>query len=290
MTCGFARTLAAAVLSVAVGGVALAVDAPAPGDTKALDKTVVDALRDVHNYGADLYNLSKDYAAAYRVYDGALRAVKPLLGHRPAVQKTIDDGLASAGKEGDPARRAFLLHETIEKVRADLRGTSVTPKKPTAEDKKPEEPKKSVTEPKKPVTEPKMPEEKKPEPKKVVEPKKPADTKPKEQGEPAPLPKLKGPEVKGDGALVSGVISYQGKALAAGEVTFISLDQKAPKVLTATVKDGKYAAKGLPPGKYKVVVDGGKDAKLPAKYSTADTSGLTVEAKAGANTFDFDLK
>ena len=38
-------------------------------------------LRDVINHGADLYN-SGDWAGCYRLYEGALMAVRPLLDHR----------------------------------------------------------------------------------------------------------------------------------------------------------------------------------------------------------------
>ena len=61
-------------------------------------------------------------------------------------------------------------------------------------------------------------------------------------------------------------------------------------MVTVAIKDGKYTAKGLPPGKYKIAVAGGKDSKLPAKYATADTTALTVEVKSGANTSDLDLQ
>jgi len=252
MNLAFGRALTAAVLVAAAGGFALAADQPAT-DTKALNKAIVASLRDAHDRGADLYNMAKDYAGAYRLYEGALVAVRPLLAHRPAVQKMIEEGLTAAARDPDVARKAFLLHETIEKVRADLKGTGVAPK-PAVEPKK-------------------LPETKKP--KETTTPK----PKAKEKTEPA---------AKG-GATVSGKVTLSGKPLAEGEVMFVSLDQKAPRVVTAKVKDGDYAAKGLPPGKYAVAVSGEK-AKVPAKFAMIDTSALRVEVKAGANMLDFDLK
>jgi hypothetical protein len=120
---------------------------------------------------------------------------------------------------------------------------------------------------------------KKPDDKKTVTPevKKP-DT-------PAPLPR----EI----VTVSGRVTLKGKPLAEATISFVSLNQPKPKVYSATVKDGSYSlAEGLPVGKYAVTVSAKKDGKdlLPAKYATVDSSGLAVEAKAGANTFDFDLK
>lgn len=117
------------VLAVAAGG-AVADDPKPVVDPKAFDKLVVDSLKEVHNRGADLYNLGKDFAGAYRVYEGGLMAVRPLLGHRPDEQKAIDEGLAAAEKEPEMNRKAFMLHETIEKVRAGLRTPLPEPKKP----------------------------------------------------------------------------------------------------------------------------------------------------------------
>ena len=85
------------------------------------DKAAVAALKDVHDRGAELYN-SGDAAGAYRLYQGALLAVRPLLDHRPFAQKAIDDGFAEANKSAGSVRvQAFRLHETIEQVRATLK-------------------------------------------------------------------------------------------------------------------------------------------------------------------------
>ncbi len=275
----FARGVAAAMLVIVVGrlGTAAADDAPIT------DKAINDALKDVHNYGADLYNQTKDYAGAFRVYEGALKTVRPLLAHHPAIQKTIDTGLSAASAEPDTARRAYLLHETIEKVRASLKTGGVATKKPD-ETKKPAETK---------PNEAKKPDETKPnEIKKPAETKKTAETKPKDPVEPAPVPKPKDPvepATKG-GASVSGKITLTGKPLAAGEIAFVTLDEKSPKVVIAAVKEGSYTVSGLKPGKYVLTVTGDKDTKVPAKYATTDSSGLTFEVKGGAEIFDIVLK
>jgi hypothetical protein len=117
------------VLVLAAGG-AVADDPKPVIDAKAFDKLIVDSLKEVHNRGADLYNLGKDFAGAYRMYEGGLLAVRPLLGHRPDEQKAIDEGLVAAEKEPEANRKAFILHETIEKVRAALRAPVPEPKKP----------------------------------------------------------------------------------------------------------------------------------------------------------------
>ena len=86
-------------------------------DARVFDKLIVDTLREVHNKGADLYNTKKEFEGTYQMYHGALITVRPLLGHHPAAQKMIDDGLAAADKETSTAQKAFRLHEAIEAVR-----------------------------------------------------------------------------------------------------------------------------------------------------------------------------
>jgi len=265
---------ALSVLLLLAGTAAFAAD-PAI-DAKQLDKSVAASLRDVHDRGADLYNQSKDYAGAYRLYEGALLAVKPLLAHRTEVQKSIDDSLASANKEPDAARRAFLLHEAIEKVRTDLKVAASTSKVEPKPEPKPMPPVK----PKEPVPMPPV-KPKEPEPK----PKEPAPLpKPKE---PAPLPKPKEPAKD---STVSGKVTVKGQPLAAGTVTFVLQGGKDEKIATSVVKDGTFAVKGLAPGKYSIAVIGKPAASVPAKFGSEETSGLTLTVLAGPNEFNIELK
>ena len=93
-------------------------------------KLALDALKDVHNRGADLYN-DGDPVGCLRMYQAALITVRPFLVHLPAVQKLIDTGLAEAQsyepgptpleKAQTAKRQAFRLHELIEQVRAELK-------------------------------------------------------------------------------------------------------------------------------------------------------------------------
>ena len=133
------KRIAALALAAVLGlSSAAAADEPKLPDAKAFDKAVVDSLRAVHNTGADIYNEGKDFPGAYRLYQGALMAVRPLLAHRPDAQQIIDTGFANAEKETDAARKAFVLHVAIEAVRKNL--------KDAASDKKPVEPPATVPE------------------------------------------------------------------------------------------------------------------------------------------------
>jgi hypothetical protein len=226
-------------------------------DAKAFDKLVVDTLREVHNRGADLYNTKKEFEGTYRMYEGALVTVRPLLAHRPAAQKMIDDGLAAAEKEAAAAQKAFRLHEAIEAVRAHLKGDPG--KKP--DDKKPEE--------KKPVE--KKPKEKKPDDKK-------ADNK-----------KPKNPVSVSGGPGFRGRVTLNGQPLKAGDVIFVSLDKPRPVVITAAIQaDGQYAPmEVVSPGKYAVIVKG---PNVPEKYQLTTTSALVIDHQGPPAVFDFDLK
>jgi hypothetical protein len=162
------RSLAGFLFLILTSSTLLAEDSKLP-DAKTYDKIVVDSLAHVHNKAADLYNEHKDFAGAYRMFQGALLTVRPLLAHQATAQKMIDDGLAAVEKEPSVAVRAFKLHETIENVRALLKTGGAPVVKPVETKKsaeaKPAEPTVTNTPPVKKPMEPmetKKPEEKKP--------------------------------------------------------------------------------------------------------------------------------
>jgi hypothetical protein len=97
---------------------------PATIDVAGFDRLVIETLRDVHNRGAALYNDSKDYPGCYRYYEGSIRTIRPLLAHRPAIQKSIDADLAKLDKMESAREKAFRLHEMIESVRRQLKDSA----------------------------------------------------------------------------------------------------------------------------------------------------------------------
>jgi truncated hemoglobin YjbI len=115
---GFRSMIAAVVVVGMVGGAASA-DAPA-GDKAAQDKALFDAFKEMHNRAAELYNQG-DANGSYRMFQGGLMLAKPLLAHRPEVQKVIEDGLQEADRLASIPHRAVALHKTIEKVRDRLK-------------------------------------------------------------------------------------------------------------------------------------------------------------------------
>jgi hemoglobin len=121
---------------------------------------------------------------------------------------------------------------------------------------------------------------------------------------------------KGDQASVSGIISYKGKALPGGSVSFTNAAGKTYGSRIAA--DGSYHIKGpMPPGAYKVTLETAsakpavkgppKDAKevtppkgtqppaaryvpIPQQYANVDTTSLTVTLRKGNNVFDIQLQ
>jgi hypothetical protein len=121
---------------------------------------------------------------------------------------------------------------------------------------------------------------------------------------------------------VSGTVTYQGKPLPSGTVTFIP--ERGPAV-TAVIDEGKYTAEKVAAGPAKVAVasvsvevppgfvkhmqppkdapippearkalEAGaqikKGVKLPENYADPDKSGLTYTVTGGPQTYDIDLK
>ena len=120
--------LACLAMVLAANAVRAADDKPAAAlDRKALDGIVYANLKEVINYGANLYNTG-DWNGCYRLYEGALMAVRPLLDHRPKLQDAIKEGIANAQQAPELHRRAFILRTVMDQVRADLKGEAPSKK------------------------------------------------------------------------------------------------------------------------------------------------------------------
>jgi truncated hemoglobin YjbI len=92
-----------------------------PGATGGTDRQIYDALRTVINAGADLYNKQNDRAGCYRLYQGALLTVRPLLSSHAELQKAIDAGLADSDRQFRVEERAFTLRKVLDHIRETLR-------------------------------------------------------------------------------------------------------------------------------------------------------------------------
>jgi hemoglobin len=116
----------------------------------ALDESIYQSLRSLIDQGADLYNQG-DWNGCYRLWEGALMMLKPLvgdrplrswvrtthsenavymdarktlqsqLGDRPGLKEVIDTALATAQQTPQIYRRAFILRVVLDQVRAEIR-------------------------------------------------------------------------------------------------------------------------------------------------------------------------
>jgi hypothetical protein len=108
-------------------------------------------------------------------------------------------------------------------------------------------------------------------------------------------------------ATVSGSVSYRGKPLPSGSVTFFDANHQITG--TATIADGKYSMSAVPAGPVKIAVSTPpvvvtdrrhppKDVPgtqsspvvpIPAHYSNPEQSGLSYEVKSGTQEHPIDL-
>ena len=104
--------------------------------TSGLDAQLSKGLRNAINHGADLYNLNRDFAGCYRVYEGAMLAVRPMLDHRPNLQKTIDTALDTARTTASPVDRCWALRNALDQIRDEVSGKKTEKDKDAKKDDK----------------------------------------------------------------------------------------------------------------------------------------------------------
>lgn len=109
----------------------------------------------------------------------------------------------------------------------------------------------------------------------------------------------------GGGGEVSGTVTYDGKPVEQGSISFVPADGKGPTTGDA-IKDGKYTVHKVPAGTAKVIIYGSKMAEkkkmyndpkadwvqtatdyIPDKYNKA--TELKYDVQSGNQTKDFDL-
>lgn len=90
-----------------------------PLERKTLDESIYQSLRGIIDHGADLYNQG-DWNGCYRLWEGALMSLKPMLDHRPKLQEVIDGGLSKARQEAVLWQRAWALRPVLDRIRSDI--------------------------------------------------------------------------------------------------------------------------------------------------------------------------
>jgi hemoglobin len=103
-----------AVMLVPVVTSSVQADDTAPGATER-DKQARQAAYDVVTLGRELFN-GGNQEGCYRLYEGALMALKPAVAHRPETARVIDDCLGKAKTLRTAQERAFALREALDAV------------------------------------------------------------------------------------------------------------------------------------------------------------------------------
>ncbi len=86
--------------------------------------------------------------------------------------------------------------------------------------------------------------------------------------------------------VAKGVVTLNGKPVAKGKITFY-LDHD--QFVGAKIKDGQYTVERVPPGRWKVTVEGDG---VPAKYAAEEQSAIMIEIQKDGvrQTIDLDLR
>jgi hypothetical protein len=109
-----------------------------------------------------------------------------------------------------------------------------------------------------------------------------------------------------DRAVVGGLVTYRGKAVPEGIISFVPTDGTSGPTMTASISQGQYKADkwgGVPAGTYRVEIvaahgrsTGEKEDAgfrlvqyIPAKYNAKSQLKTTIEAGGGSITRDFAL-
>ena len=85
---------------------------------------------------------------------------------------------------------------------------------------------------------------------------------------------------------IEGKVSYNGKALPDGTITFHLRDDQ---FVGSKIKDGAFRVDRVPAGTVKVTI-ASKKLRIPTKYGVPETSPLTLEVKPGRGVADFQIR
>ena len=129
-----ARRSASLVVLIALSSFARAEDRPAPLDRSDLDRRAAIIVYESTSIGSQIYNRG-NHEGCYRLYQGTLLAIQPLLDHRPKLAERVKTSLERAKSMRTPVEAAFTLREALDAVQTELTGG-----KPLPLPKEPEKP------------------------------------------------------------------------------------------------------------------------------------------------------
>jgi hypothetical protein len=85
---------------------------------------------------------------------------------------------------------------------------------------------------------------------------------------------------------IEGKVTYNGKALPDGAITFHLKDDQ---FVGSKIKDGAFRIDRVPTGTVKVTI-ASKKLRIPTKYGVPETSPLTLDVKPGKGVADFQIR
>jgi hypothetical protein len=100
-------------------------------------------------------------------------------------------------------------------------------------------------------------------------------------------------------APLAGKVSFDGKPLPGGSITFVSTEDARYMVTTRIGSQGEFSVANAPQGTVRVMVETefllfgnpGAYVKVPERYTRSETSGLTAKVERGQNPpVSFDLR
>lgn len=112
------RLLSAVVLVLACGATVRAAEGPRSLDRSELDRRVVRIVYEAALLGTDIFN-DKKHDECYRLYQGTLLAVVPLLDHRPKLVASVKEKLDKA-KGLKAAEGAFVLRDALDEIQHEI--------------------------------------------------------------------------------------------------------------------------------------------------------------------------
>jgi hemoglobin len=111
-----ARCLGAVLLVGALGAMARSDDRPI--DRGEIDKRVVWAVYETTLLGTEIYNKGK-HDECFRLYQGVLTGIHPLLDHRPRLKDFVKERLERS-RNAKAVEAAFLLREALDEIQNEI--------------------------------------------------------------------------------------------------------------------------------------------------------------------------
>jgi hemoglobin len=90
-----------------------------PLERAELDKRIVKVVFDATLFGTELYNNKNDTDGCFRIYQGALMVVQPLLDHRPKLAQLVKEKL-DRSKLQSPKEGAFALRLVLDEIMNEI--------------------------------------------------------------------------------------------------------------------------------------------------------------------------